>query len=127
MLFRSIRVTNPGCFSIEVPFDKDEIVMTGKTYKITMTPETEEVQAIFLQMKEYLKEIRSDEGTIDREAFADTLEEKMALWANAMKDVMADDVKLPIQLTTTFDESYQNIYTQESVKIKVVSDQIIII
>ncbi|HHV13404.1 MAG TPA: HAMP domain-containing histidine kinase [Clostridiales bacterium] len=124
--YKNVAIKNPSCMTIDIPFSEDSFVITGKTFQATITPATDDMRELLLEIKSYVKaninSFMAEEQSTDMEAFMAELEEKALEWKDDFIKQAAFLDDLPFTLKTQSDSSYYQHYWDESAKIHYFSE-----
>lgn len=128
--YKNVTIENPSCMTIDITFSDDTLIVTGKTFQTRITPSTDDMKMLILDIKSYIKSklnILKDDQSIDKEIFTEELKEKALEWKDAfMKQTTFFD-NLPLTFDTQTDLSYYQNYKDEFTKIRHLSDDTFII
>lgn len=129
--YKNVAVKNPSCMTIDIPFSEDSLKLTGKTFQMTITPNTEDMKELLFGIKTYVKgyidTVQDKDKHIDEKAFQAELKDKALEWKAAFLkqvDLMQD---LPFTVDSQTDTSYYKYYWEESTKIHYIADDTIIV
>lgn len=129
--YEHMKIKNPSCMTIDIPFSSDSFVITGKAFQTIVTPTTKEMKMLFSDIKSYAKSgfnsFENADKDINKDIFAEELEEKVSEWKDTFLEQVAFLEDLPFTLKTRSDSSVFKNYWDESTKIHYVSDDIFII
>jgi signal transduction histidine kinase len=129
--YKNIAVKNPSCMTIDIPFSEDSFTLTGKTFQMTITPNTEDMKKLLINIKAYVKgyinTFQDKDKNIDENAFNAELKEKALKWKNAFMNQVDLLNDLPFTVDTQSDTSFYKYYWDESTKIHYIADDTIII
>ena len=129
--YEQVTIKNPSCMTIDIPFSDDSIVVTGKNYQITISPNTGEMKKLLSDIKNYAKtqinSFQDGDKDINEDVFADELEAKVSEWKDTfMKQAtFLEDIPFTVQMQS--DSSYYKDYWDESSNIHYLSDDTLII
>lgn len=129
--YKNVTIQNPSCMTVDIPFNKDSFVMTGKTFQATVTPSTEEMKALLLDIKSYTKaqinSFQDADQSSNKKQFTQEWEVKASEWKEAFMKQIAILEELPFTVQTQTDTSYFKDYWDESTKFHYLSDDTLII
>lgn len=128
--YKKVTVKNPSCMTIDIPFSKDYVVITGKAFQITATPTSEDMKKLLIDMKDFVKSnistIKDSDKSISKDEFSAKLEEKMTEWKSVIKGQVSLLDNLPFSFITQSDSSYYKSNWDETTKMHFLSDDTIV-
>lgn len=119
--YKNVSIINPGCMTIDIPYSEDFFVVTGKAFQTTITPTTDGMKKLLLDIKSFIKSnIKSfskADKDIDKKTFSENFNEKVLEWQDDFLKQANFLDNLPFTLKTQSDSSYYEHYWDESTKI----------
>ncbi len=127
--YQDVNVKTPACMTIDIPFSKEAIILTGKMFQIEIEPSTDEMTALVQDIKSFIKEkteLFEDSKNFEEDAFFDELEVKLKSWKDSLLDqnILVDD--LPFDITTQTESNNVFDYENETMDFRFVSDDTIV-
>ncbi len=124
--YKNVAIKSPSCITIDIPFSEDSFIVTGKAFQATITPATDDMRGLLLEIKGYVKaninSFMDADQNMDMEAFTAEFEEKALEWKDDFMKQAAFLDDLPFALKAQSDPSYYQNYWDESAKIHYFSD-----
>ena len=128
--YENITVRNPGSMTMELGFDEEDLLITGKAFQFKVKPDTAEAKALFADIKDYVKKQLDDFGNGDNKEFKlskKDFDKKVKDWSEQAKSMMDWQQDLPIQVRAQLTDQGKNLYRNEFSKIHVLSKDTLII
>ncbi len=126
--YQNIEVNNPSCMSIEIPFDKAGITVSGKAFQLEILPATEKMQLLTEEIKSYIGNSMDamKESNKNTKDFSPVWEEKIEEWKNAFIEEFSHMEQVPITFAAQFQNFEQLGFTGEITKLHFFSNNTII-
>ncbi len=129
--YENVRVNNPACMTLDIPFSEEAIVVMGKTFKITITPATDDMRMLLSDIKDYVKAninfFNGTEKSPDKKQISAEFQKKAAQWKKAFEKQADFLDKLPFTLEAQTDTTYFDSFSGESSSIHYLSSDTIVI
>lgn len=128
--YQNVTIKNPSCVTVDIPFLDDSVIVTGKYFQTTITPNTDEMKALLSDIKGYVK-LRIDAFKAGNKNFnQDKINEELKVKVTAWKDTLMNQADflddLPFDIKTQSDEFYFKNHWDESTKLHYYSDDTVI-
>lgn len=129
--YKNVKTQNFSSLTFDIHFSEDSFVITGKAFQTTITPKTDEMKALFIDIKSYAKSqingFQDSDKKVDKDVITEEFEEKFLEWEDALLNQVTFLNELPITLNTVSDSSIFDYNWNESTKIHYLSKDTFII
>ncbi len=126
-----VPIKNFSCFTIDIPFSEESVVVTGKMFQMKITPSTDEMKALLSDVKSYVKlqmqAFHDDEQNLMEEEFSEELNDKVSQWKDILMTQTDFLEELPLDIEAKYQTSMFTDYWDESTKIYFYSEDTMII
>ncbi len=124
--YDQVKVSNPSCFSIDIPYSNSSIQITGKGYQTTITPKSESLEYLVNDVKSFMKSqvehMEQKELDFDFERISDDIENKMQDWKELLLKKFSFSEELPISIQTVSDIDFYETYMEEESEFHYIDD-----
>lgn len=129
--YDNVNIKNPSSLTLDIPLSHDSLVVTGKTFQSTITPNTDEMRALFMDIKSYGKSLigsfRKSDNKLSQDVIAEEFEEKLLEWKDAFLKQVTLLEELPFTLRTKSNTSFSEYLWEETTKIHYLSKDTLVI
>lgn len=127
--YQNIKINNPSCISVEIPFDKEGISISGKAFEVEIMPATNQMQYLVESIKDYIKQQLNmmKEGNESESDFSAELEEKLTEWKDSFLEQTAQIDNMPFSMKLQSHAFYEENFTSERNKLYFYADDTIIV
>lgn len=129
--YKDLKIKNPSCITIDIPFAEDSLVVTGKNFQTIITPATDEMKQLLLDIKNYAKSkvvsFQEADKSMNQKALADELQEKVQEWKASFLQQTDFLDTMPFTLKTQSDTAEYQFEWNESTKVHYLSKDTMIL
>lgn len=128
--YENIRVRNPGSMTMELGFDDEDLLITGKAFQFKLKPDTLDAQELFADIKSFVKtkldgfyQSKNHEFKLSKAEF----EKKLKEWKEKAKNIVDWKSTFPLQIRSQLTNQEMGVYKNEYSKVHVLSKDTIIV
>lgn len=129
--YDNVKIKNPSSMTFDIPFSNDSFVIIGKAFQSTITPNTNEMKTLFMDIKSYgksqINSFKNSDNKMNKDEVTKELEEKFLEWKDAFLNQVAFLDELPFTLNTEADISIFEYHWEETTKVHYFSNDTFII
>ncbi len=129
--YDNLKIKNPSCMTIDIPFAEASLTVTGKNFQTTITPTTDDMKLLLSDIKSYTKAkmnaLKDTDQSIDKKAITAEFKEKLKEWKAAFMEQASFLDELPFAFKTQANTAAEQFYWGESTTIHYLSDDTMII
>ena len=129
--YDQVKVSNPSCLSLTIPFSDQSITVNGKGYQTTITPKSESLTLLIKDVKDFMKqqvqEFKKEKKNFDSTGLSEEFEKKFESWKELLLSEFSFSKELPLAFTTVSDFDFYERYTEEEMKFHYLDAETIIL
>lgn len=129
--YDNVNIKNPSSLTFDISLSDDSFIVTGKAFQSTITPNTDEMRTLFMDIKSYGKSqigfYKKSDNKLNRDMITKELEEKFLEWKDAFLKQVTFLEELPFTLKTKSDASFFEYQWEETTKFHYLSSDTFII
>lgn len=130
--YSHVSVKNPSaCFSIKIPFEKNEIEIVSKIVSLKITTSDPQIKALLKDIQAFVRMMDTDQflsqESIEPKQIHSNITEKLEEWQQQVKQIAKKQSQFPIQIETVIQKGYEGLYGKESFQIHVGPGQAVIL
>lgn len=116
----NVNIKNPSSLTLDISLSDDSFVITGKAFQTIITPDTDEMRTLFMDIKSYGKSqiasFRKLDNKLNQDVLTKEFEEKFLEWKDAFLKQVTFLEELPFTLRTESDTSFFEYQWEETTK-----------
>ncbi|NLZ83166.1 MAG: hypothetical protein GX915_05840, partial [Clostridiales bacterium] len=129
--YDNVKIKNPSSMTFDIPFSNDSFVITGKAFQSTITPNTDEMKTLFMDIKIFgksqINSFKNSDNNMNQDKITKEFEEKFLEWKDAFLKQVNFLEELPFTLNTESDGTFFQYQWEESTKFHYLSTDTLII